>query len=186
MVRSAGLIGAATMASRLLGVAREIVLARMFGASAGPAMDAFNVAFRIPNLVRDLFAEGAMTAAFVPTFTRTLGSQGRESAWRLGNLVLNALLLVTGVLVALGIVFAGPITSAIAGDEFAAVPGKLQLTTEQQHDYLLVGHTHVRSDTRQGRIRVINPGALYRASIKTVALLNLATDRLVFIEVKIK
>lgn len=130
MVRSAGLIGAATMASRLLGVAREIVLARMFGASAGPAMDAFNVAFRIPNLVRDLFAEGAMTAAFVPTFTRTLGSQGRESAWRLGNLVLNALLLVTGVLVVLGIVFAGPITSAIAGDEFAAVPGKLQLTTD--------------------------------------------------------
>jgi putative peptidoglycan lipid II flippase len=81
LMRSAGLIGAATLASRLLGVAREIVLARMFGASSGPAMDAFNVAFRIPNLVRDLFAEGAMTAAFVPTFTRTLAARGRESAW---------------------------------------------------------------------------------------------------------
>ena len=129
MVRSAGLIGAATMTSRLLGVAREIVLARMFGASSGPAMDAFNVAFRIPNLVRDLFAEGAMTAAFVPTFTRTLEARGREAAWRLGNLTLNALLLVTGILVVLGIVFADPITRAIAGEEFAAVEGKLALTT---------------------------------------------------------
>ena len=63
-------------------------------------MDAFNVAFRIPNLVRDLFAEGAMTAAFVPTFTRTL-DRGREAAWRLGNLVINALLVATGVLVVL-------------------------------------------------------------------------------------
>ena len=69
LVRSAGLIGAATMTSRVLGVARETVLAALFG--AGNEMDAFNVAFRIPNLVRDLFAEGAMSAAFVPTFTRS-------------------------------------------------------------------------------------------------------------------
>jgi putative peptidoglycan lipid II flippase len=128
VARSAGLIGLATMASRLLGVAREVVLAALFG--AGTSMDAFNVAFRVPNLLRDLFAEGAMTAAFVPTFTRTLTTRGREAAWRLGSLVINALLVVTGVLVVLGIVFAEPITHAIAsGDEFAAVPGKLQLTT---------------------------------------------------------
>lgn len=131
LARSAGLIGIATMASRLLGVAREMVLAALFGASSGPAMDAFNVAFRVPNLVRDLFAEGAMTAAFVPTFTRTLTREGRDAAWRLGSLVINALVVVTGVLVVLGIVFAGPITHAIAsGDEFAAVPGKLELTTQ--------------------------------------------------------
>ena len=99
MVRSAGLIGIATMASRLLGVVREMVLASLFGASATPAMDAFNVAFRVPNLVRDLFAEGAMTAAFVPTFTRTLQTRGREAAWRLGNLVINTLLVVTGAIV---------------------------------------------------------------------------------------
>jgi putative peptidoglycan lipid II flippase len=128
VARSAGLIGLATMASRLLGVAREVVLSALFG--AGTSMDAFNVAFRVPNLLRDLFAEGAMTAAFVPTFTRTLTTRGREAAWRLGSLVINALLVVTGVLVVLGIVFAEPITHAIAsGDEFAAVPGKLQLTT---------------------------------------------------------
>jgi putative peptidoglycan lipid II flippase len=131
MVRSAGLISAATMGSRVLGVARETALAWQFGASSGMAMDAFNVAFRIPNLLRDLFAEGAMTAAFVPTFTRTLTARGRAAAWHLGNLVINSLVLVTGVLVVIGIVFAEPITHAIAsGDEFAAIPGKLELTTE--------------------------------------------------------
>src|SRR4029450_11142796 len=127
LARSAGLISIATMASRLLGVARETVLAATFGASA--QMDAYNVAFRIPNLLRDLFAEGAMTAAFVPTFTRSLTQRGKEEAWRLGNLVINALLVVTGVLVVIGIAFAGPITYAMA-KEFARVPGKLELTAQ--------------------------------------------------------
>jgi len=125
LARSAGLIGAATMTSRLLGVARELVLAALFG--AGDAMDAFFVAFRIPNMVRDLFAEGAMSAAFVPTFTRRLASKGRDDAWRLGNLVITALLLVTGTLVVAGIIFARPIVQAIARD-YAEVPDKLELT----------------------------------------------------------
>jgi putative peptidoglycan lipid II flippase len=126
LARSAGLISLATMASRVLGVAREMVLAAFFG--AGLEMDAFNVAFRVPNLLRDLFAEGAMTAAFVPTFTRILKDRGPEEAWRLGNLVVNALLIVTGVIVVLGIAFAGPITQAIA-PRFSDTPGKLELTT---------------------------------------------------------
>ena len=87
LARSAGLIGIATMASRVLGVAREVVLAALFGAAGGVEMDAFNVAFRIPNLLRDLFAEGAMTAAFVPAFTRALtrtrtrGRAGGSATW---------------------------------------------------------------------------------------------------------
>ena len=129
LARSAGLISVATMASRLLGVAREMVLAAFFGASGGIEMDAFNVAFRIPNLLRDLFAEGAMTAAFVPTFTRTLTTEGRDEAWRLGNLVINALLIIIGSIVAVGIVFASPITHAFA-PRFASTPGKLELTTQ--------------------------------------------------------
>jgi putative peptidoglycan lipid II flippase len=129
LARSAGLISVATMASRVLGVAREMVLSAFFGASGGVEMDAFNVAFRVPNLVRDLFAEGAMTAAFVPTFTRTLTTRGPDAAWRLGSLVINALLLVTGVLVVLGMIFAYPITHAIAPG-FADIPGKLELTTQ--------------------------------------------------------
>jgi putative peptidoglycan lipid II flippase len=113
------------MTSRVLGVVRDQVLASIFG--AGNAMDAFNVAFRIPNLVRDLFAEGAMSAAFVPTFTRQLTTDGKEAAWRLGNNVVNALIVLTGVVVLLGIVFAAPLVTAFAGD-YAAVPGKLPLT----------------------------------------------------------
>jgi putative peptidoglycan lipid II flippase len=125
LARSAGVIGAATMTSRVLGLVRDQVLAFLFG--AGDQMDAYNIAFRIPNLVRDLFAEGAMSAAFVPTFTRTLAIEGRERAWRLGNLVVNALLLATGIIVAAGMVFAEPLVTAFAS-AYAAVPGKLELT----------------------------------------------------------
>jgi putative peptidoglycan lipid II flippase len=120
-----GVTGAATLASRILGLARDQVLAALFG--AGNEMDAFIVAFRIPNLVRDLFAEGAMSAAFVPTFTRQLTLEGKPAAWRLGNNVLNALLLTTGVIVIGGMVLARPLVETYAGD-FASVPGKLDLT----------------------------------------------------------
>jgi putative peptidoglycan lipid II flippase len=113
------------MTSRILGVVREQVLAALFGASN--AMDAYNVAFRVPNLVRDLFAEGAMSAAFVPTFTRRVTESGKEAAWRLGNNVVNALIVFTGVLVMLGVVFANQLVWVFAS-EYAAVPGKLELT----------------------------------------------------------
>jgi putative peptidoglycan lipid II flippase len=125
VTRAAASSGAATMASRVLGLVRDQVLASMFG--AGNAMDAYNVAFRIPNLVRDLFAEGAMSAAFVPTFTRHLTTAGKASAWTLGNHVINALVVLTGGVVVLGMVFAAPLVTLFAGD-YAAVPGKLELT----------------------------------------------------------
>lgn len=115
------------MTSRVLGLVRDTVMAYLFG--AGGQMDAYNVAFRFPNLVRDLFAEGAMSAAFVPTFTRHLSPDSRERAWRLGNLVITALLGATSILVLLGIVFAQPLTTFFAG-AYAAVPGKLELTTQ--------------------------------------------------------
>ncbi len=125
LARSAGLISLATMSSRLLGLVRDLVLADVFGASH--QMDAYTVAFRIPNLLRDLFAEGAMSSAFVPTFSRLLTLEGRQAAWRLGNLVITALLLVTGALVLLGMVFTWPLVNFAAGD-YASVPGKLELT----------------------------------------------------------
>ena len=125
-MRSAGIIGAATMTSRLLGLARDQVLAYLFG--AGNSMDAFYVGFRIPNLMRDLFAEGAMSAAFVPTFTRRLTSLGRDDAWRLGNQLINVLMIATGLLVIAGIVFAEPLVQLFAGN-YAEIPGKLELTT---------------------------------------------------------
>src|SRR5262245_57347608 len=89
IARSAGKAGSATLASRILGLVREQVLAAVFG--AGNEMDAFLVALRVPSLARDLFAEGAMSAAFVPTFTKQLALRGREAAWRLANNVTTAL-----------------------------------------------------------------------------------------------
>ena len=127
LARSAGAIGAATATSRVLGLVRDQVLAALFGASN--ELDAFIVAFRIPNLVRDLFAEGAMSAAFVPTFTRHLTRSGKEDAWRLGNNVLNAVVVATALLVALGMVFAHPLVNLYASS-YARVPGKLELTVE--------------------------------------------------------
>ena len=125
LARSAGLISIATMTSRVLGLVRDQVMAYLFG--AGNAVDAYNVAFRIPNLVRDLFAEGAMSAAFVPTFTRYLTRDGRTAAWRLGNNVINALVLATAVLVLAGFVFTEPLVTLFAED-YGEVPGKLELT----------------------------------------------------------
>ena len=113
------------MTSRILGVVREQVLAALFG--AGNAMDAYNVAYRIPNLVRDLFAEGAMSSAFVPTFTRHLAQAGKPSAWRLANNVINGLIVITGLLVVIGIIFAEPLVGLFAG-AYRAVPGKMELT----------------------------------------------------------
>lgn len=128
LAKSAGLIGAATFSSRILGLVRDQVMTAYFG--TGLAADAFAVATRIPTLLRDLFAEGAMSAAFVPTFTRTLERGGKPAAWRLGSNVINGLLVVTGVLVALGVVFAEPLTRAYTDAKFEDIPGKLALTVE--------------------------------------------------------
>lgn len=122
---SAGPVSAATLASRVLGVVREQVMAVLFG--AGNAADAFNIAFRVPNLLRDLFAEGALSAAFVPTFTDTLAKRGREEAFRLGAQVMNALAVLLVVVIAAGWIFA-PTLVRLMAPGFAAVPGKLELT----------------------------------------------------------
>ena len=91
LARSGAVVGGAVLASRLLGLIREQVFAGFFG--AGRELDAFITAFRIPNLFRDLFAEGALSAAFVTTFSQKLEKEGEASAWRLANLVVHALAL---------------------------------------------------------------------------------------------
>lgn len=115
------------MTSRLLGLVREQVIAYYFG--AGNAVDAYRVAFRVPNLLRDLFAEGAMSAAFVPTFTKVLTADGKAAAWRLASSVINALVIVTSLLVLAGFLFAEPLVRLYAGS-FAEVPGKIELTVQ--------------------------------------------------------
>ena len=99
--RSAGVTSAAVLASRVSGLVREGVMSRLFG--AGMAYDAFVVGFRIPNLTRDLFAEGALSAAFVPTFVEYMQNKGRKEAAHLANLVATAIIVVVGALCVLGI-----------------------------------------------------------------------------------
>jgi putative peptidoglycan lipid II flippase len=105
-------ISGATMASRLLGLVREQVFAALLG--AGRFTDAFVTAFRISNLLRDLFAEGALSAGFVPTFADYDRNRGRAAAWRLANAVVGLVLVVVGACTLLGIAFAPQIVHFMA------------------------------------------------------------------------
>jgi len=125
IARSAAVMGVATFFSRIAGLLREQTFAYLFG--AGIWTDAFNVAFRIPNLLRDLFAEGAMSAAFVPTFNSVLQKDGRQKAFRLTNLTFSAILVVVGTLTVIGIIASPLIVSSLA-PEFASNPEKFEVT----------------------------------------------------------
>ncbi len=126
-LRSSGRVSIAVALSRVLGLVREQVFAAMFGASM--AADAYAVAFRIPNLLRDLFAEGALSSAFVPTFAKARTEEDQEAAYQLGHFIFTGLLLVTGLLTALGVVFADELVAAIANG-FEGNSEKAQLATQ--------------------------------------------------------
>ena len=106
VTRSAGIVGFAVMGSRLLGLIREQVIAYFFVSGVGA--DAFYAAFRIPNLMRDLFGEGVLSKAFVTTFTATEMEDGEEAAWRLANRVFHLIALALAVITVVGI-FAAPL-----------------------------------------------------------------------------
>jgi putative peptidoglycan lipid II flippase len=110
--KAAGIIGLAVMCSRVLGLVRELIFAALFG--GGRALDAFTVAFRIPNLLRDMFAEGALSTAFVTTFSKTIARGGDEAAWRLANKVATMTALVLGALCVLGMVFSDSLVGLLA------------------------------------------------------------------------
>jgi len=127
VVRSAGVASVAIFMSRVTGLMREIVMARLFG--AGQAYDAFLLGFRIPNLTRDLFAEGALSSAFVPTFTEYLAKRGKREAAELSNLVATAILIVVGALCLLGVAFA-PFLVNLLAPGFHQAPGKFELAVQ--------------------------------------------------------
>jgi putative peptidoglycan lipid II flippase len=127
VVRSAGIVSAAVAMSRLTGLVREMVMARLFG--AGFVYDAFLLGFRIPNLTRDLFAEGALSSAFVPIFTQTLSQKGRKEAAVLSNLVATALILIVGAFCVLGVIFS-PTLVLLLAEGFRQVPGKFELAVK--------------------------------------------------------
>ena len=126
VVAAAGVIGAATLLSRILGFLRDMVLARLFG--AGASADAFFVAYRIPNLLRELFAEGSMSAAFIPVFSEYLAKRNKRDAWELASAAFTTLLTVLTGVCLLG-VLAAPWLVPLIAPGFGGDAEKLALTT---------------------------------------------------------
>ncbi|HZA53085.1 MAG TPA: murein biosynthesis integral membrane protein MurJ [Candidatus Udaeobacter sp.] len=127
VAQNASVVSIAVMASRILGLVRDQVFAIFFG--AGLQYDAFLAAFRIPNLLRDLFAEGALSAAFVTTFSQVLETKGQTEAVRLSNRVATLTILVISV-ICVAAWFCAPLLVRALAPGFFDVPGKAELTIQ--------------------------------------------------------
>src|SRR5438477_2219860 len=122
--RATGIVGLAVLCSRVLGLIREQIFAGLFG--AGKNLDAFLMAFRLPNLLRDLFAEGALSTAFITTFSKKIAIEGDESAWRLANKVATLTAVFMSAVTLLGIVFAPQLVELLTWGSWS--PDKTELT----------------------------------------------------------
>lgn len=125
VARAAGVVGGATLLSRLFGYMRDMVMAYYFG--AGPLADAFIAAFRIPNMFRRLFAEGALSISFIPVFTEILSREGRGEAYRLAGAALRLLSVILAAVAVVGVLASPAIVSAIATG-FRGDPWKYEVT----------------------------------------------------------
>ncbi|MDQ3621293.1 MAG: murein biosynthesis integral membrane protein MurJ, partial [Verrucomicrobiota bacterium] len=123
--KAAGIVGLAVMCSRVLGLIREQVFFALFG--GGRAMDAFIIAFKTPNLLRDMFAEGALSTAFVTTFSKKIATEGDDAAWRLASKVATLTAVFLSAVVLLGILIA-PWLVQLFAPGFSEFPGKAELT----------------------------------------------------------
>ncbi len=123
IIKSAGVVSGFTSLSRLLGLARDVLMAGFFGTSL--VMSAFVVAFTIPNLFRRLFGEGALSSALVPVLVETREKEGDDAAWALVNRVLSILAVVLTLITAAVILFAA--TASVASPKTAAVLELLQI-----------------------------------------------------------
>jgi putative peptidoglycan lipid II flippase len=125
--RAAGIVGIAVIASRVFGLVREQVFAAMFG--AGKLLDVYLASFQIPNLLRDAFAEGALSISFTTMFTAAWDTEGEKPAWELANLIVSAMLFLMGALCVVAIV-AAPILVDLTNYGYHSVPGKFELTVQ--------------------------------------------------------
>ncbi len=123
--KAASVVAGAVMFSRILGLARELIFAGLFGAGRG--MDAFLTAFRAPNLLRDLFAEGALSTAFVTVFSQRIATNGEESAWNLAAKMATLTTIFMSLISLLGVLFAAQLIGLLAP---GFPPGKAVLTIE--------------------------------------------------------
>src|SRR3981189_3211223 len=122
--RATGVVGIAILCSRVLGLIREVIFAALFG--AGKNLDAFLMAFRVPNMLRDLFAEGALSTAFITTFSKKIAVDGDASAWRLANKVATLTAVFMSAITLLGIVFAPQLVELLTWGSWS--PDKTELT----------------------------------------------------------
>jgi putative peptidoglycan lipid II flippase len=127
LLKSAGIISIAVAVSRVTGLMRESVLSWLFG--AGAIFDAYVLGYRIPNMARELLAEGALASAFVPTFTRYLATKTKEETRELSDIVGTLLIAITGTLCALGMIFSPAFVNLFAPG-FHATPGKFELAVQ--------------------------------------------------------
>jgi putative peptidoglycan lipid II flippase len=127
LLRALATVSSMTLLSRILGFVRDLAIARVFG--AGLATDAFFVAFKIPNLLRRLFAEGAFSQAFVPILAEFKNRRGEDDTKLLVDRVAGTLAAALAVVTVLG-VLAAPLIIYVSAPGFAAAPGKFQLTVD--------------------------------------------------------
>src|SRR5512136_1328741 len=138
VVRAAGVVGMATMLSRVFGFLRDMIVAGLFG--AGLTTDAFFVAFRIPNLLRRLLAEGSLTVSFVPVFTEYLRNKTREEALELADITFTALSIILVAVSLLGVLFS-PLIVTVMAPGFARMPAQYELAvflTRLMFPYILL------------------------------------------------
>jgi putative peptidoglycan lipid II flippase len=125
VTRAAGVVGIFTFLSRILGLVRDILIANFFG--SGMSADAFFVAFRIPNLLRRLFAEGSLTVSFIPVFTEYLQNKSREEAFFLARVVLTFLVCIVTAISILGVILS-PLIVRVIAPGFGGMGEKYALT----------------------------------------------------------
>ncbi|MDI6891336.1 MAG: lipid II flippase MurJ, partial [Thermodesulfovibrionales bacterium] len=125
IAKAAGLMSIATFISRIFGYVKDMILAKFFGATG--IADTFFVAFRIPNLLRELFAEGSMSSALIPVLTEYQTTQGMGEAKRLVRITFTFILIFAGLTCLTGIIFAPAIVPVIAPG-FLDMPEKFSLT----------------------------------------------------------
>ncbi|MCC7202237.1 MAG: murein biosynthesis integral membrane protein MurJ [Nitrospirae bacterium] len=128
VAKAAAVMGVTTLLSRIFGFVRDMVVAWAFG--AGMVADAFYVAYRVPSLLRELLAEGSISAAFIPVFTRHLNEEGQEEARRLVKATFTILIIILTTVTVIGIIVAPLLVSLIAPGFHSAAGGKFDLTVQ--------------------------------------------------------
>ncbi len=125
LFKSAGTVSFFTLLSRILGFVRDVIIARMFG--TGAAVQAFVVAFRIPNTLRHLVGEGAANAAVIPVLSEYLDKKDNKEFWRVTNLLLSTVVIILAAIALLGTILA-PLLVRIIAFGFVNDPVKMELT----------------------------------------------------------